>query len=362
MKTKHFITLLLSILLVTLCAANASAASFQDVPADAWYVESVHYVSENGIMSGTGNNKFDPNGNVTRGMIVTILYRMEGNPSASGNSAFQDVSKGAYYEKAVNWAAKNGIVNGYSPTQFGPNDSITREQFAAILYRYCTYKQGNVSTKGSLNQYKDVGEISSYAKTAMLWANANGLITGTSATTLSPKGTATRAQAAAIMTRYIKNSSSEPAEQVEEQIKEQPTVTGGVNTPTFIIGSTSAKPGDSDIKISVAVKNNPGIASIGMYVAFDTDLILKAIEYDESVGGQFMQPANNNTPVRLTWISPFSDVDGDWTFATLTFDVSATAKTGTHPIAVSFDPDDVFNLNEDNIAFDVSNGSIFVSK
>ena len=127
-------------------------------------------------------------------------------------------------------------------------DSITREQFATILYRYSTFKQGAASTKGSLSQYKDADEISSYAKTAMLWANANGLITGTSATTLSPKGTATRAQAAAIMTRYIKNSSSEPAEQVEEQ----PTVTGDVNTPVFVIGHAAAKPGDSNIKISVA--------------------------------------------------------------------------------------------------------------
>lgn len=141
-------------------------------------------------MNGTGNGMFDPDGLTTRGMIVTMLYRMDDCPNVEGSLSFKDVSVNSFYEKAIKWALQCRIVNGYSATIFGP---------AAILYRYCAYKYGNVKTNGDLSKYKDAETISVYAKEAMLWAKENGIITGTSTTTLSPSGRATRAQAAAIV-------------------------------------------------------------------------------------------------------------------------------------------------------------------
>ena len=174
---------------------------FIDVASGDWFRPYVSFVYGKGMMNGTSPTAFSPNATTSRGMIVTILYRLEGEPAA-GTASFTDVPAGQWYSKAVAWAAQNGIVDGYGSGAFGPNDNITREQMAAILYRYASYKGYSVTASSSTSSYSDASQISSYAQTAMSWANATGLITGTSSTTLAPKGNATRAQAAMILMRF----------------------------------------------------------------------------------------------------------------------------------------------------------------
>ena len=176
---------------------------FNDVQEDDWYYQSVLYVYNEGLMTGTAADTFSPGLTTTRGMIVSILHRQEGEPAASSNASFSDVTSGAYYEDAMNWAAAEGIVNGYSDSAFGPNDAITREQMAAILMNYAQYKGQDVSARADLSAYSDAESVSAWAEEAMSWANAEGLINGMSDTELAPKGHATRAQVAAILQRFL---------------------------------------------------------------------------------------------------------------------------------------------------------------
>ena len=183
-------------------------ANFADVAADAWYADAVQYVYENGMMSGTSETAFSPDLTTTRGMIVTILYRLEGSPDLSNENLgypYADVDANAYYADAVYWARQNGIVSGMSAEQFAPNNAITREQMAAILYRYAQFKGYDVSAKADLSVYTDAAQVSTYATDAMAWANGAQLIAGTSQATLTPAGNATRAQVATILMRFCEN-------------------------------------------------------------------------------------------------------------------------------------------------------------
>lgn len=182
--------------------APVSGLPFGDVKSADWFYNDVKYVYEKGMMSGTAADVFAPNATTTRAMIVTILYRLEGSPAVTGTSAFVDVPAGQWYTDAVNWAAANQIVKGTSATTFAPNDSITREQMAAILYRYAQYKGYDVTKKADLSGYSDNGQVSAYAKDALAWANAAKLINGVTNTTLAPQGNATRAQVSAILHRF----------------------------------------------------------------------------------------------------------------------------------------------------------------
>lgn len=182
--------------------APVSGLPFGDVKSADWFYNDVKYVYEKGMMAGTAADVFAPNATTTRAMIVTILYRLEGSPAVTGTSTFVDVPAGQWYTDAVNWAAANQIVNGTSATTFAPNDSITREQMAAILYRYAQYKGYDVTKKADLSGYSDNGQVSAYAKDALAWANAAKLINGVTNTTLAPQGNATRAQVSAILHRF----------------------------------------------------------------------------------------------------------------------------------------------------------------
>ncbi|HIZ93686.1 S-layer homology domain-containing protein [Flavonifractor sp. An112] len=175
---------------------------FTDVVSGSWYYDSVAYVYEQGLMGGTGEGRFSPDLTTSRAMIVTILYRLEGSPAVTGSASFADVASGQWYSDGVAWASANGIVTGYSNGSFGPDDTITREQMAAILYRYARYKGYDLSAQADLDGYSDAAQVSAYAADAMEWAVGSGLITGTSGTTLSPAGSATRAQAAVILARF----------------------------------------------------------------------------------------------------------------------------------------------------------------
>ena len=182
--------------------APVSGLPFGDVKTADWFYNDVKYVYEKGMMAGTAADVFAPNATTTHAMIVTILYRLEGSPAVTGTSAFVDVPAGQWYTDAVNWAAANQIVKGTSATTFAPNDSITREQMAAILYRYAQYKGYDVTKKADLSGYSDNGQVSAYAKDALAWANAAKLINGVTNTTLAPQGNATRAQVSAILHRF----------------------------------------------------------------------------------------------------------------------------------------------------------------
>ena len=176
---------------------------FLDVPAGKWYREAVDYVYQNGMMNGVSESAFDPNGTTTRAQIVTILHRLESEPAAdNGGVPLTDIPAGKWYTAAVRWAASTGIVDGYGDGRFGPNDQITREQLAVILYRYCKFKGRDLTAVGDLSVFQDAGKVSSWAKDAMAWANGSGLITGKSETTLDPKGSATRAEAATVLMRF----------------------------------------------------------------------------------------------------------------------------------------------------------------
>lgn len=178
---------------------------FTDVKEADWSYEDIAYVYEKGLMQGTSTTTFSPKMTTSRGMIVTILYRLAGEPAVSGSCPFDDVKSGSYYEKAITWAAANKIVSGYGDGKFGADDPITREQMATILYRFAEFMGYDVSAKANLSGYTDAGNISAYAKDALAWANANNLVNGVSTTELAPQGKATREQVAAILHRFCEN-------------------------------------------------------------------------------------------------------------------------------------------------------------
>lgn len=180
------------------------AYSFDDVDSSAWYADAVSYVAENGIMNGAGNGTFAPDTVMSRAMLVQVLYNLEGKPEAA-DCTFTDVAADAWYADAVAWAADAGIVTGVSDTTFAPDQMMTREQIATILYRYAAYKNYDVTASNDLSSYTDAGQIGSYAVEAMQWANGAGLITGSTATTLNPLGSATRAEVATILMRFLES-------------------------------------------------------------------------------------------------------------------------------------------------------------
>lgn len=184
---------------VTPAKPGSTAPSFSDVSRNDWYYNAVAYVVEKGLMNGTGAGMFTPNAATTRGMIVTILYRLEGEPAVAGSCPFSDVKPGSYYEKAITWAAAHDIVGGYGAGKFGPDDTITREQFAAILYRYA----GKPAARGEIGTFTDAAQISTWAADAMRWAVGEGILSGVGGDRLDPNGQATRAQAAKMLMNYL---------------------------------------------------------------------------------------------------------------------------------------------------------------
>ena len=177
---------------------------FTDVSTSDWFYDDVAFVYKNGLFSGTDSRSFSPNASMTRAMLVTVLYRLEGEPTVTGRSSFTDVRSGAYYEKAVIWAAANGIVTGTDSTSFSPDAKVTREQLAAILYRYAQYRKLDTDASAKLNSFTDADSVSAYASEALGWAVSEGLINGASGK-LMPNGDASRAQVAAILHRLVKN-------------------------------------------------------------------------------------------------------------------------------------------------------------
>jgi hypothetical protein len=176
---------------------------FSDVSPTDWFYDSVIDAVYRGLMNGTSATTFSPNDQMTRAMLVTVLHRLEGSPVATGASSFTDVKNGEWYTDAVTWANTNNIVTGYGGGLFGTDDSVTREQMATILHRYASYKNYDTTRTADLASYTDAPEINDWALDALQWANAGGLITGRTTTTLAPGGSATRAEVAAIIVRFV---------------------------------------------------------------------------------------------------------------------------------------------------------------
>ena len=181
---------------------------FTDVKKTDWFYEYIKYVTNNKLMNGVSNDKFAPNYTLTRAMLITVLYRHAGEHATNKSISFVDVDMGAYYANAVTWAKQNGIISGINENEFAPNDNITREQIATIMYRYAKYKGFDVSGGENINilSYDDVNDISEYAISSMQYACGSGLMLGKTNSTLNPKDNATRAEIAAILQRYIEGN------------------------------------------------------------------------------------------------------------------------------------------------------------
>ena len=188
---------------------DCPSRAFTDVTAGSWCHEHIDFVVTNGLFYGTSNSIFAPDQHLTRAMMVTVLWRAAGCPENKSASVFADVADGAYYAKAVAWAAENGVVLGTSAKTFSPNDNVTREQMAVILFRYAKLCGKAGFSGGDLSSFADAGSVSAYAADAMAWAVKNGIILGVRGTDgtyyLNAKGSATRAQAAAVFMRYANN-------------------------------------------------------------------------------------------------------------------------------------------------------------
>ena len=182
------------------------ANPFTDVFEKDWFYDDAMFVYKNGLMLGTSKTLLSPHGTVTRGMMATILWRMEGSLAPKGENSFTDVEAGRWYADAITWTAENGIFAGYSKDKFGPDDPITREQLTAIFYRYADYKGYKLTVTGNLDKFEDADKITDYAKMVMQWAVGNGLIKGKTENLLDPQGTATRAEIAAMLHRFVEKA------------------------------------------------------------------------------------------------------------------------------------------------------------
>ena len=363
---------------------------FSDVNNDNWFRTDVEYVSEKGLMQGTGNGVFSPSAQTTRAMIVTILWRLEGSPTES-KADFSDVNQDDYFYNAVAWAASNNIVGGYSSDKFAPNDSATREQLAAIIYRYASFKKYDITKLSSLDAYADKNSVSEYAIDAFKWAIANKIITGTSNDMLSPQGFAERSQVAAILHRFcVKFANENPTktDTIHENTAANTSVPSNDNKGNTSIGGSSgnssgsddqntngavtisadnvfAKPGN-DVQVIVRVNNNPGILGMTLSAYFDdVNLHLMSVE-----NGSAFKNILELTPskvldngAKFLWDGiELQDEDvhnGD--ILIMNFKVSDSAPKGKYPITLKYFENDIVDKDLRNISPETINGYITVT-
>lgn len=242
MKRRILATILTLCMVLSLVPTAFAADAYGDVPSTHMFYDEIAYVSENGLMNGVGTDLFDPAGATTRAMVVTTLWRLEGEPVVKVENPFTDVADGQWYTDAVLWAADAEIIFGYGDGRMGPTDEMTREQLAVTFYRYSAYKGLDVETdEDNLDKYADAANVSSWAVDAMNWAVSVGLINGTAADQLSPKANASRGQIAAILYRYSENVV--PAEEVTVTFDEN-YAAGKVTEVTVELGETVEAPAD----------------------------------------------------------------------------------------------------------------------
>ena len=206
-----FMALVLGFSLNLTAFAAGEGTVFSDVAADAWYTDAVAYVRDNGLMGGTSDTTFEPEGTMTRSMLSATLYRLAGSPAVTGEDAFSDTEEGVWYTDAVLWASQQGLVGGYGNGLFGTNDPVTREQIAVLLWRYA----GSPAAEAGAD-FADEGTISDYAAQAVDWARASGVVSGAEGNRFLPQSNATRVQVAAILRNYLTMAASEEPEPPEE--------------------------------------------------------------------------------------------------------------------------------------------------
>lgn len=264
MSKKNLLTLILTFFLIFTSVPVTAAINdtgFSDVSADAWYAEAVIYCRDNALMSGTTSTTFSPERQTSRAMLTTILYRQAGSPEITQESTFSDIDKDTWYSSAISWAVENNIVSGYSNGKFGPNDSITREQFAAILWR----NAGNPEAKEVSVDFADENKILLFAEKAVDWAQEKGIITGKTNNIFDPKGEVTRAEAAVMLYRYL-NIEDEPIDDTPETSSTEP----------------EEDEDDSMIKLTITAKNRTFI--IKLYDNETTKALIKQLPMTIDMG------------------------------------------------------------------------------
>lgn len=405
------------------CFAESVAARFTDVPENEWFAESVTYVRNKGWMNGMTETTFEPQRSITRGMIVTILYRSEGAPDVKNENLFSDVDEASYYSDPIKWACENGIVNGYDKNTFAPNDEITREQFATILYRYAKTKGMDVSVdaeNSELSFLEDVEKIRPYAMEAMFWAYEKGLIRGVTSVTLEPQGQATRAQAATIFMRFDKLFDSFEAEKknglekdenrdvtdsftksegtasgsnsivkdtakdtddksaVDENAGEWDKVTDGEKTtdetkseaskentghinPMIVVDSASAQAGES-VEIAIRIRNSPKILGAVLNFQFDEALTLTDAQKGDAFSKlEMTKPGKFVTNCNFVWDGLDEPAEDDGVILILTFSVSDKADKGDkYEIECSYLPGDLVDENFEELDVTLVGGVITV--
>lgn len=383
--------------------ATSEKIFFEDVDDEEWYYPNIIYVFDKGLMNGTSDTLFSPNESTTRGMIATILWRLDGNPS--GNiSEFDDVKSGSYYYDAIAWAFEHEIVNGYSDTIFGPDDPITREQLATMMYRYARYKSYDVSERISLEKYSDVDQISDYAVPAFEWANASEIVTGVSENILEPQSEALRSHVAAILERFCKkfvfieteeesdqnheeeninNSQDEIENSDAEEFIQSPTIqsSGTVsgssnisNIPTddsaqelhasIVVDSVSAKPGDT-VRITASINNNPGILGMTLTAYYDESVCtLQNVENGEAFQDilDFTSSKTLDSGVKFVWDGiEISDEDvRDGSILIMDFLVHDNAEKGEFPINIEYSDGDIVDNELINVYPQIEIGHIII--
>lgn len=371
---------------------TSASGEFTDIRTSDWFYDDVKFVRENELMNGTSSTEFSPNGLTTRGMIVTILWRLEGEPDASENG-FDDVKKEAYYRKAVSWASENKIVTGYNEKSFGPDDFATREQLSAIMYRYAGYKDLDLVGAELPESFSDKASVSAYAVESLEWAYCNGLISGTSDTTLSPKEFTKRCQVAAILRRFCTNALNEASQetpsnresgQAAEDARQENTSgdsataskpsgstsqgsgsgdSAGV-VPTVFIKDVYAAPGE-EISVPVEIKGNPGVLGMALTVYYDeTVCTLRGAENGEALRGVLeLTPSKTlGNGARFVWDGiEISDEDiKNGEILVLNFKVKESAKSGACPITLKFFDGDVLNNDLEEIYLRADSGNIII--
>lgn len=357
---------LITIIVVSLFTPYVLAKNvFSDVKEDSWYYDSVSYVYEKNLMNGMGDNRFYPGVYVTRGMIVTVLHRMEKSPKSNGALVFSDVSKNAYYYLPTAWATEKNIVTGFEDATFRPDNNITREQLAVFLYRYVKSIGKNISTSASLSAFADAEGVSSYAKDAMCWAYAEGLITGITSEKLDPRGYATRAQVATVFMRLDELLTQKtPTPTIPATPKPAlPDTTKEDNEPTFSVSDAEISTGDK-VDVVVSVKNNPGILGMTLAVEYDSNaLVLTSSENGEALESlNFQSPKKYKSGCRFVWYGESIEENEitDGPVLKLSFEVSDTASVGEYPIKISYSDGDIIDTDLNSVSMKIVNSTIKV--
>lgn len=363
---------------------------FLDVDKSAWFYDDVQYVCENGLMTGISENEFAPNSATTRGMIVTILWRLEDKPISTGEE-FDDVNSNDYYYNAVVWATANKIVSGYNENLFGPDDIATREQLSTIIYRYAAYKNYDMTGGVNLDNYDDREQISDYAVDSIKWAVAHQIISGTSEKTVSPKDNVQRCQVAAILKRFCSNIANIPNLTDNEQknnnadtdLSDENNSNGDENnistpssteasdknetstSPTIVVDTINATPGD-EVQVAISVKNNPGILGMTLTLYYDEALCtLEKVENGTAVADilDLTTSKNLNNGARFVWdgieITGSDIKDGD--VLLMTFKVKDDVNSEFCPITVKYFNDDIVDNDLNGIYPTIKNGGITIS-